>query len=290
MNPRPQCPHAELAVGWALHALEPADEDLLIEHLPDCHICREAIQQTEELTWILSSANEQVEPRPELRAELMAAAAATPQTPKAEREDAWPKASGMPAGRPITVGWHANGDPGAASKFAEPLADRRGLMRRSRMIALVATVALAVVGVGGLAYRQVEGAHQQRQVQAAGPGQLSRILAQVAAPGVRYAVLSSPSGEPVAGVKVSGGQREVFPYALVPNNNQQTIYVLWGIANGAPVPIGGFDVPSSGNGLRRVGPPLQGNDTFDAYAISIEHGRTPPEAPSLVVASGQVAS
>jgi hypothetical protein len=31
------CPHRGLAVGWALHALEPADESPVAAHLPDMH-------------------------------------------------------------------------------------------------------------------------------------------------------------------------------------------------------------------------------------------------------------
>jgi hypothetical protein len=102
-------------------------------------------------------------------------------------------------------------------------------------------------------------------------------------------VLSSPGGEPVAGVMVNGGEREVYPYALVPNN-KSTIYVLWGIGDGGPVPLGGFDVASSDNALRQVGPPIQGADPYGTYAISIEQGRSLPTAPNLVVASGKVTS
>lgn len=287
MSAQPQCPNAELAVGWALHALEPADEDLLLEHLPECHICREAVQQTEEVFWLVSSANEQVEPRPGLRDELMAAVAATPQTPEEERVEAWPKASGMPPGSSITVGWNNRNDSGAATRAVDRLAERRGRARRRRLVALGATVVVALVGVGGLVYREIDSSHQQQQVQAAAPRQLNRILEQVARPGARYAVLASPNGEPVAGVTISGHDREVYPNGLVPNN-KQTIYVLWGIAQGAPVPLGAFDVDSSDTGLRRIGPAVNGADAFSAYAISIEKGRTMPDSPTLVVASGKV--
>jgi Anti-sigma-K factor rskA len=289
MSAQPQCPNAELAVGWALHALEPADEDLLIEHLSDCHICREVVQQTEELFWVLSSANEQIDPRPQLRDELMAAVAATPQTPKEEREAAWPKASGMPAGSSVTVGWHADNDPGATSRAVDRPGARRKPTRRRRMAVLAATVVLAVVGVGGFAYRQVQTARQEQQVQAASPRQFNAIREQVALPGAGYAVLKLPNGEPVAGVSISATEREVYPYSLPPNNKQH-VYVLWGIAKGAPVPLGAFDVNSSDNGLRRIESSAGGNGTFRAYAISLEPGRTMPETPSSVVASGPAAT
>jgi hypothetical protein len=195
----------------------------------------------------------------------------------------------MPADSSVTVGWHADHDPGATSKAVDRLAERRKLTHRRRLVALAATVVLAVVGVSGLAYREVQGAHQQQQVEAASPQKRNQILEQVARPGASYAVLVAPNGEPVAGVSISAGKREVYPYALVPNN-KQTIYVLWGIVKGSPVPIGAFDVNSSDNALRHIGPPVTGKDTYSSYAISVERGRTMPDMPTLVVASGPVAS
>ena len=292
MSAQPQCPNAELAVGWALHALEPADEDLLLEHMPDCHICREAVQQTEELFWLLSSTNEQLDPRPGLRDELMAAVAATPQTSPEQREPAWPRASGMPVGSSITVGWHGNSNPPAGPQSVDRLAERRRLVRRRRVAAWGVIVVVAVISVGGLAYKEVQQTHQQQQVQAASPHRTQQILQRVAGPGARYAVLDAPNGEPIAGVRISAGQREVYPYALAPNKKQTSIYVLWGVSKGnpVPVPLGTFDVNSTGeSGLSSVGGPA-GDDTFNSYAISIEPGRTMPDAPTLVLASGQVAS
>jgi hypothetical protein len=43
------CPYRELAVGWALHALEPAEESLVIGHLADCPTCASNAAETEEV-------------------------------------------------------------------------------------------------------------------------------------------------------------------------------------------------------------------------------------------------
>ena len=39
----------ELAVGWALHALEPEDEDAFAVHLPGCARCAETVAEATEL-------------------------------------------------------------------------------------------------------------------------------------------------------------------------------------------------------------------------------------------------
>lgn len=43
------CPHRDLAVGWALHALEPAEESLVAVHMPDCPTCIGTAAETEKM-------------------------------------------------------------------------------------------------------------------------------------------------------------------------------------------------------------------------------------------------
>jgi hypothetical protein len=288
VSPRPQCLQAELAVGWALHALEPEDEAKLVEHVPDCHICREAIAQAEDVTWRLSAGLGQHVPPPELRAELLESVAATEQLPAEDRAGPWPPGA-PPTGREITVGWHPDGSRGLDPAQAAQAGKRERLGKR-QVLALAATVLLAAVGVGGLVVRGVEESHRSQQVQDSSPGQLNRILGEISAPGTRHAVLSSPTGEPVAGIKISGDQRQVLPYSLRPNEPGRTRYVLWGLSTGSPAELGAFDVTGDDRGLRQVGAPLTGDDPFNAYVISIEDAHAGPVAPTLIVASGQVAS
>ena len=43
------CPHSKLAVGWVLHALEPAEDLLIAAHLADCLTCASIVADTEEV-------------------------------------------------------------------------------------------------------------------------------------------------------------------------------------------------------------------------------------------------
>jgi hypothetical protein len=55
-----------------------------------------------------------------------------------------------------------------------------------------------------------------------------------------------------------------------------------------PVALGTFDVVTSGIDLRAVGADRTGLDGYSAYAISLEQGRRAPQAPTRIVATGQV--
>ncbi|MDQ4104163.1 MAG: hypothetical protein M3186_10790, partial [Actinomycetota bacterium] len=57
------CPHRELAVGWALHALEPAEESLVAAHLPNCAECSHIATQTEDVAAALGLSVPEAIPR-----------------------------------------------------------------------------------------------------------------------------------------------------------------------------------------------------------------------------------
>ncbi|MDQ2882253.1 MAG: hypothetical protein M3Y48_13835 [Actinomycetota bacterium] len=65
------CPNRELAVGWALHALEPAEESLVAAHLPDCPICATTAAQTEEVGAMLGFSVPQRIPSVELERRVL---------------------------------------------------------------------------------------------------------------------------------------------------------------------------------------------------------------------------
>lgn len=60
------CPHRGLAVGWALHALEPAGDSLVAAHMPDCPICTSTATQTEDVGATLGLSVPQAIPSAEL--------------------------------------------------------------------------------------------------------------------------------------------------------------------------------------------------------------------------------
>ncbi len=69
----------ELAVGWALHALEPEDEAVFAVHLPGCARCAETVAETTELMGDMAADLPSEEPSQELRHRLRAAVADTEQ-------------------------------------------------------------------------------------------------------------------------------------------------------------------------------------------------------------------
>jgi hypothetical protein len=292
MSPRTRCADAEQAVGWAMRVLEPADEDAFAEHLPTCPVCRETVLETEDLIWAVAAADERLTPAPESRERLLVAAAGTAQTPPEQRDRrGWPDLADIQVSLPPearSAAWNP-ARPTIRTGASERAEERRRSTRRRRFGLLAATVLLAVIGLGGIAVRQLGGAQEQQAAQAR-TSNAQRVLAQIAQPGTRHAVLDAPNGEPVAGVLLAGDQRQVLSVGLPANNVEHTTYVLWGVGDGRPVPVGTFDLGPGDQSLHVVGGTLANPDPFSSYAISIENGRRAPESPGLVVATGQVTS
>ena len=61
------CPHRDMAVGWALHALEPAQDALVAAHLPECPTCTTTAAHTEELGATLGLCVAQTHPSTNLK-------------------------------------------------------------------------------------------------------------------------------------------------------------------------------------------------------------------------------
>lgn len=292
MSPRARCGEAEQAVGWAMRVLEPADEVAFAEHLPTCPVCRETVLETEDLIWAVAATGEKHTPAPELRERVLVASAGTAQTSSEDSDrQTWPELASLELSVPPearSAAWNPS-RPTIHTGAVERAEERRRSARRRRLGILAATVLLAVIGLGGIAARQLGGAQEQQAAQAR-TGNAQRILGQITQPGTRHAILDAPNGEPVAGVLVTTDQRQVLSVGLPANNIEHTTYVLWGVGDGRPVPVGTFDLGPGDQSLHVVGGTLTQSDPFSSYAISIENGRRAPESPGLVVATGQVSS
>lgn len=288
-SPSPRCPQAEQSVGWALHALEPAEEVDAAAHLAVCQSCRELVDQAEEVLATLGSSAPTLVPPEELRVGLLARIAATPQQPitppptpdpAAPAEKATPPQP-HPALEPVHTSARAQPDP----QRTKPRDDSPVHPRRWRM-ALVAAAIIAALGIGALATRTAQ-VDQLRSTQTAQAQELARLLSEIQRPGARAAALSPAGGTPVAAVLVTDGESQVITLGLPPNASPASTYVLWGIGPDAPRALGTFDITVADSGLHRVGS-VKDADKFTGYAISVEPGRTAPNSPSLMVASGQV--
>jgi len=145
VDPRQQFgEHAEwdaLAVGWALSALDPEDEERFAEHLPGCDRCTATVRESLYTVADLAYALPDEAPPPSLRSRLMAAVATEPRTPgqapeadlsaEPEPEEEWPLGEPHPGSPGYGIDWFAK-PPRAAERpggdvgiHQPPVADRR---------------------------------------------------------------------------------------------------------------------------------------------------------------------
>jgi anti-sigma-K factor RskA len=279
----------ELAVGWALHALEPEDEAAFVRHLPDCPRCSRTVAETEEVMGAMAADLPPAEPSEGLRARLRAAVQQTEQV----RRPAAPAQTGPPP----AAGRHREPDTDPALRLpfpADPQSPRPAGRAPARQRALLFTLAAAVAGVVGLGVWNVTlSSDRDRAVEVA--AEQSAVVEELLRPGARVmAQLSDSDGRPLATVVTRDGDLQVVSQGLAVNDDTAQTYVLWGVAggvaDGVPVPLGTFDVDRSGLDVDAVVSPPTGAGSFAQYAVSLEPGRQPPPEPSGVLASGQVTS
>jgi anti-sigma-K factor RskA len=287
-GPRPTCTRTEQAVGWALHALEPAEEIAVERHVPTCADCSAAVRDAQAVMTQLATAVEQVDPPARLRASILDAAAATPQVrPQVVAQPPSPGPRQQRTSRPTGPAGPAPGGP----RPTGPQAGGRSRRLSPGRLVTAAVAAVAIVAAGGLGIRTVQLQQQTVQLQQqldTASSQVSSTTALVqglARPGNSHALLARPDGTTVAAVVLADSQQTVYTIGLAANSADQT-YVLWGLkdASSAPQPLGVFDVDERDATPQTVGSADQ--QPFGAYAISLEPGRTPPAAPTDVVASG----
>ncbi|CCG03211.1 anti-sigma factor [Blastococcus saxobsidens] len=258
-----------LAVGWALHALEPDDEADFARHLPGCGRCLRTVAETSEVMAAMARDLPAAEPSPELRARLRAAVDETEQvSPVAAAAPAGPRRSATEQAGPRPVPRRAPWRPGVRPR------------------ALVAAATAAVVGLGVWVAVLVEARDDLRSTVAA----QEDVVAELTRPG-RATITPLTSGDrQVATVVSRDDALQVVTDGLEPNDTASTTYVVWGLGEGDPVALGTFDVMRSQIEVRAVGSRRTGVDAFPGYGISIEPGRQAPSSPTEVVAMGEVAS
>ncbi len=292
----------QLAVGWALHALEPEDEALFAPHLSRCPRCARTVAETSEVMAALATDLPQAEPSEQLRDRLREAVERTEQLPPPTEVLGDPAAPvgpavapvrGIPAGRRRTdlptsgstaAGFGATGSPGRVPQARDAAA--RSVWRRVLPNALVAAAVAAVLALG--TWNVVLGsARDEAQTVASEQAEVLDALLQ---PGRAAIAPLVEDGRSVATVVARDGQLQVVTHGLDVNDRSDSTYVVWGTSAAAPVPLGTFDVVSPQTGLQTIGSASTGLDDYDAYAVSIEPGKQAPPEPSVIVATGEVTS
>lgn len=276
--------HDALAVGWALHTLDHEEEADFAAHLETCPVCRSTVDETLETLGELAEAVVPVSPPRHLRRRLLDAVAA-------ESGDA-PSADGPVVSEiPEPVVPEPAPEPAREEErdaTVVPLTPRR---RANRWLA-VAAVALVVAAVGGLAAANQSLRTERDDAAAAAAAQAQRdasvvdVLRDAGTPGVTHATLANPDGSLVGLVVDDGSGPRVLTSGLSANAANE-IYVLWGLVDGTPRPLGAFDVTAQTPAVSSV--PSSGEAVpYAGFAVSLEPGRTAPASPTRVVASGQV--
>ena len=281
----------ELAIGWALHALEPEDEAAFARHLPDCTRCARTVAETSEVMAAMAADLPPAEPSEQLRARLRDAVERTEQQPlpmlPPEQPEAVPEATVRPpsdaGARPRPAGNVAAAGFFAPRRGAIPRGWRSGLPR-----ALVAAGAAVIVALG-VWNVSLSTSREQAQATAARAEQVVNSLR--ATPGrATMAPVTDKDGHRVATVVARQGQVQVVTSGLPVNDRARSTYVVWGTRTDAPVALGTFDVVDAGMDLRTVGSDRTGLDGYSGYAISLEPGTKAPSKPTDIVANGQVTS
>ncbi len=256
----------ELAVGWALHALEPEDAEVFARHLAGCARCRQVVEETTDVMASLAGAAASAEPPPALGERLRAEVARTPQD-----------APAAPATRTVAAPAPAPATAPAPAPVPVP--------RRRWTAVLVAAAVAAVVSLGGWTALLVGDRDEAQQAAAS----QAALVEQLLRPGPATVVpVAAPDGRTVATLLTRDDGVQLISHGLDSNDRDAETYVLWGLDQGTPKALGAFDVTEDGLQLRTL--EVEGADAFPGYGISLEPGRRAPEAPTDVVARGSLPS
>lgn len=272
----------ELAVGWALRALEPDDEDRFTVHLRGCERCAASVRDSDHVLTALVEQLPLQSPSPELRTRLLAEIGRTGRTPDA-------MTARLPEPAPsdgALIDFTAARSRTLARRQRSSAPSRSTWTRISTLVAAAAAV-LVIAGLGVWNFNLQDDRNQATSVAA----DRGKILQDLASAGeVNMTPLRDGDGQAVATLVRGTSQTMVMTNGLRVNDSDQQIYVLWGLKQvGDPEPIGTFDVVSGELDMRTVGATAAGIDAFDSYGLTVESGRVAPESPTLpMVASGQV--
>lgn len=261
----------ELAAGYAVHSLEPAEELRFLRHAGQCDRCQRALADYAGVTAAMADLAPGAEPGPRLAERIMAAALSD--VAGGDRQPI----TALPGDGASSDGVPSDGTPGDRRAERAPA---RGLpfRRRSRLTLAAAAAVVIAGGVwGGLAATS-------------GPGQVPVADCVQAHQCSEVVLTASATHQTAAKVIVRNGEVWMEPAAMTANPGDE-IYVLWQITGAhTPLAVGSFDVRAGAHGPVRIGALAAPYRNTWAFAVSLEHGRTIPAKPSHPVALGQVST
>jgi anti-sigma-K factor RskA len=251
----------ELAVGHALSALEPEEEQVFLRHLASCAACEREVQGHQETLALLALSADPVDPPPSVLDGIRAGIAAD-----------------GPAAAPAPVQPDA---PRPVASLDEARARRSG--RAAQWVAAAAAAAMVLsLGVWNLSLRDDREAAQQYG------DRLAAAVRDLAQPGSTNVPLASEDGDVVAVAVVRDSEVSLVVDGLAPNDSGTT-YVLWAQdRSGGVRPVGAFDVEQEQVDVVDDLPVEGGVESVTAYLVSNEQGdEAPPTPGGAVLASGE---
>ena len=269
----------ELAAGYALHALEPTDEQRLLRHAAQCTGCTRSIAAFLDVAAVLAEVTPGAEPDRQLGQRILAAARTAPRLapgPGLNGQHAAPVAgkAGM-----LSAGGAASDRLGPRAAAPRHAATPESHSRPRRLRRAAAGVAAALIGVGGI----WAGLAISRGGPAAPPPGCAHLRGCS-----EVTLTTAKTGQAVAKVIVSDKLAWLAPTRMPPDDQADQIYVLWQITGARTLAVGSFDVRAGTTALIKVGDLAAPYSGTWAFAISLEHGRTIPATPSRAMALGQV--
>ena len=278
MNPREPRPRRdddhgtfeELAVGYALHALEPEDDLRFTVHLGACDACQRAVVEHAETLAELARTAPAEEPPPSVLAGLRDAV-------RAERRDLDGPITLAPGVEPLR--------PSPVSDLAAARRRREVRLPRTWLLSGAAGVTAVVLGLGAWNIAL----HSERDEQLARVDTLAATVEALERRDTRTVQLADYDGDVQAVVIAHGQQMSLVVDGLRPNP-EDTVYVLWGQSRSGEVrALSTFDVPTEGLDVLH-GMPLQiPVEDLSTIMVTREQGRTPPdETAEPVLVAGSV--
>lgn len=241
----------ELAVGHALDALEPADDEAFTGHLPSCAACRQLVADMQDVAADLAYAAEPADPAPQTWSAIAAAVASSERPPLPPSAVADPISISAPrrsdaaerSARPAPVPRRRAGDAPAPEPSA-PSPARRTWRLRSTALGLAAAL-IAIVGFGGVVL--LGRFLQLRSDKAGADRQLSAVLNCAGRSDCAVVPLKAQPGSSASAIAlVQAGNVALVVNKLAPTGRDST-YVLWaGQPGGAMTGVGKFLIASPG--------------------------------------------
>ena len=257
----------DLAAGYVLHALDPAEETAVREHLATCELPHPEFEELGAVAPALLELDESelVEPPAAIWDRIAAAAAAD--------RAALPEHAAAPPAATIPF-------PSTAER-AERTERRPRASRLDWAIRIAAVVAIVALGAWGLGLqRQLNDARAFDQA-------VASVVAAAGQPGAKTVILAPAPGQQGSGIAaVNADGSVVMAMHDLPATTGGDIYTAWAIVDSQPTSLGDFEVGANGTSGFTSHPTTAPAGATIAVTREPNAGNTAPKGP--VVSAGVV--